>query len=327
MTPLVSILIPCYNAEPWLARTLDSALAQTWPHKEIIVVNDGSKDRSLEIARRFESRGVTIIDQPNQGQSAAFNRAIAAARGDYLEFLDADDLLAPDKIAQQVALIDEASPELMIGGAWTRFTDDPAAVAFTPDEMWRDNLAPVDWLVNCWRQNLMMHGAAWLIPATLVRRAGGWNDALSLINDFEFFSRLMLQTTRVRFCAAARSYYRSELPNSLSGAKSPRAWLSAFTSLSLGTDRLLAAEDSPRTRDACAFVFRQFYFESYPLVPDLRVRAEARVRALGQELGQPDGGPVFKAMARVVGWRGAKRLQNFSYQHGYKRLAARWRQA
>ena len=71
MSPLVSILIPCYNAAPWLAATLDSALAQTHPRTEIIVVDDGSSDHSLAIARTFEPHGVRVVTQPNAGASAA----------------------------------------------------------------------------------------------------------------------------------------------------------------------------------------------------------------------------------------------------------------
>ena len=104
MSPLVSILIPCYNAEPWLAQTLESALAQTWPHREIIVVNDGSTDLSLQIARQYEVRGIRVLDQPNRGASAARNAAFAACQGEWIEFLDADDLLAPDKIERQMRL-------------------------------------------------------------------------------------------------------------------------------------------------------------------------------------------------------------------------------
>ncbi len=309
MQPLVSILIPCYNAAPWLAQTLESALAQTWPRTEIIVVNDGSKDASGAIARNFVRRGVTVIDQPNEGQSAAFNRALAAARGDFLEFLDADDLLAPDKIAQQVTLASTLPPGRILSGAWGRFHDNPAAAEFRPDTLWSPSLDPVDWLIEAWTNGQMMHGAAWLIPAPIVRRAGGWNASLSVINDFEFFSRQLLHGERVHFCAAARSYYRSGLPGSLSGRRSAAAWKSAFESLSQGTAGLLEREDSPRTRLACARVFAAFYYDAYPAVPDLRNAARRRVAELGDSLGTGPGGPKFQLLARCVGWRTARRLQ------------------
>ena len=306
--PLVSILIPCYNAAPWLAQTLESALAQSWKPLEIIVVNDGSSDGSRGILRRYEPRGVRVIDQPNAGQSAAFNRAIAAAAGKYLEFLDADDLLAPDKVALQVERLGREPPGTIASGEWGRFQDDPARTDFRPDDLWVD-LEPVEWLCRAWVANNMMHGAAYLVPAELVRVAGGWREELTLINDFEFFSRLMLAARKIAFCPGARSHYRSGVAGSLSRSNSEVAWSSAFRSLELGTSRLLAREDSARTRRTCAAVWRVFVHDSYPAVPRLRREAEARVRALGEEVGMPARGPRFQLAARWIGWRAAKRLQ------------------
>src|SRR5262249_15570247 len=95
--PLVSILIPAYNAEPWIADTLRSALAQTWPNTEIIVVDDGSRDETLKVARQFECAKLRVITHKNQGAAATRNVAFSLSRGEYIQWLDADDLLAPDK--------------------------------------------------------------------------------------------------------------------------------------------------------------------------------------------------------------------------------------
>src|SRR5215510_8915726 len=107
MEPLVSILIPAYNAQQWIAGTLESALSQTWPKKEIIVVDDGSSDQTLQIARQFASKTVRIVTQANQGASAARNTAFSICQGDYIQWLDADDLLDPDKIEKQVRKLDD----------------------------------------------------------------------------------------------------------------------------------------------------------------------------------------------------------------------------
>ena len=96
MMPLVSVLVPAYNAEQWIAGTIRSALAQDWPRKEVVVVDDGSRDRTLAVAREFASREVAVITQENQGAAAARNRAFSVCQGDYIQWLDADDLLSPD---------------------------------------------------------------------------------------------------------------------------------------------------------------------------------------------------------------------------------------
>ena len=100
MKPLVSILIPAYNAEEWITDTLRCAIAQTWEPKQIIVVDDGSTDRTLAIARQFESDQFRVVTQKNQGAAATRNQALSLCRGDYIQYLDADDLIAPDKISR-----------------------------------------------------------------------------------------------------------------------------------------------------------------------------------------------------------------------------------
>ena len=95
MKPLVSILIAAYNAENTIADTLKSAIGQTWPRKEVIVVDDGSTDRTAEVVRQFKD--VILVSTKNQGLSAALNHAFSLSQGDYIQYLDADDLLCRTK--------------------------------------------------------------------------------------------------------------------------------------------------------------------------------------------------------------------------------------
>jgi len=122
MKPLVSILIPAYNAEELLAYTLQSAIAQTWQRKEIIVIDDGSTDRTAEVARRFASKDVKVVSTANQGLSAAVNHAYKLSQGDYIQELDADDILAPDKIEKQLAALREGdSKRILLSSPWAYF--------------------------------------------------------------------------------------------------------------------------------------------------------------------------------------------------------------
>jgi len=105
MKPLVSIIIPAYNAQEWVAEAIQSAVAQTWPRKEIIVVNDGSTDRTGEVAQHFASSGVRVFSTANQGLSAAINYGYRLSQGDYIQELDADDVLAPEKIERQLSAL------------------------------------------------------------------------------------------------------------------------------------------------------------------------------------------------------------------------------
>ena len=100
--PVVSVLIPAYNVEPWVAKGIESALAQDWPRIEVIVVVDSSSDNTLKLTRRSESNRVKVVSQENKGAAAARNHALFLAQDDYIQWLDADDLLAPGKITRQL---------------------------------------------------------------------------------------------------------------------------------------------------------------------------------------------------------------------------------
>jgi glycosyltransferase involved in cell wall biosynthesis len=310
MSALVSIIIPCYNAAPWLPATLASALAQTWREKEIILVDDGSRDASLEIARSFEARGVRIVSQANAGASAARNHGLRLARGDFIQWLDADDLISADKVAAQIAFLRDRSAGTLATCAWGRFETDPAAARFVDTAVFRD-FTPVDFLVLAGNTGAMLHPSSWLVPRAIAERAGPWDESLSLNDDGEYFCRVLLASPGMAFCPEGRSYYRSGVAGSLSGQRGERARRSQFRSLELITQHLLAAEDSPRSRRAAANYFQRFLYDYFPEPADLMAAAAARVAALGgSDLTGPPMGPKTAALARLIGWRNVWRLKH-----------------
>src|ERR1700751_1519727 len=118
--PLVSVLIPCFNAERYIGETVDCVLRQTWSNLEILIVDDGSTDGTINEIKKFNPPKLTILRQENRGQPAALNTCLARARGNFLQFLDADDLVSPRKIELQVArLIDH--PHSVASAEWGRF--------------------------------------------------------------------------------------------------------------------------------------------------------------------------------------------------------------
>ena len=307
MNGLVSIIIPCYNAERWVAATIDSALRQTWSQKEIIVVNDGSKDQSLSAVRQYEGRGVRVIDQANAGASAARNTGLRAARGDYVQFLDADDLLAPDKLEQQMRLLAPLGSHVISSSRWAHFHDAPAEAVFAEQANYRD-LSGVEFLQLHWEEGCMMQPGAWLAPRPLLEAAGPWNESLSLNDDGEYFARVMLAADRIVFCPAALTYYRAHAGSRLSARRDRRALESLFRSVELTTGHLLATDTSARTRSAVAYAWKWTAFELYPGAPDLAERAEAVSRQQGGSARPFPAGGRFQFAARILGWRLAKRL-------------------
>jgi glycosyltransferase involved in cell wall biosynthesis len=318
MQPLVSVLIPAYNCADWIGQTMQSVLAQTWPSLEIIVVDDGSTDQTLTIAQTFVSDRIQVFTQPNQGAATARNHAIDKAQGDYIQFLDADDLLAPDKIAQQIKLLQASPPNCIASGAWSRFYQHPREAAFTLDALWQ-HLSPVDWLIAAWQENLMMHPAAWLVPRSIIDAAGAWDESLSLNDDGEYFCRVILASQGVQFCGRAKSFYRSGIAGSLSGHKSDMAYQSAYHAIELCTQHLLDMESSPRTQVVCSMLFQRFIYETYPAVSALQKQAEQQVQALGGWTLAPSGSPTFEQLNQRFGWRMAKQIQYWTYAIGYRR--------
>src|SRR5436305_9517307 len=102
MLPLVSVIIPCKNGAAWLADAIESCLKQTWEDLEIIVVDNGSSDHSVEVAKRFRRPSVTVLECARPGASAARNVGFERSGGDFIQFLDADDVLDRDKVRLQM---------------------------------------------------------------------------------------------------------------------------------------------------------------------------------------------------------------------------------
>lgn len=306
---LVSILIPAFNAERWIGKCVESALAQTWSRKEIIVVDDGSKDRTSEIAASFRSRRVKAVTRHNQGASAARNHALSLAQGDYIQWLDSDDVLVPDKVATQMK---EAEPghssRTLLSGAWGKFYDDPGKTSFAPSPLWED-LKPAEWLCRKLDQNLWMAIESWLVSRKLTEMAGPWNEYLSLDDDGEYFSRVVCCSQTIRFLPAARSCVRIGKAGISSGRLTEKKLTSQFTSIRLHVERLLSMEDSPRTRNACLKFLQRWSIYFYPERMDLFEPLRLLARDLGGQLNAPTLSLKYRWIQKLFGWKIAKRAQ------------------
>ena len=312
VTPLVSILIPAYNAQEWIEDTIESALAQTYQPTEIIVVDDGSTDETSAIARRFESEGVRVVTQANQGAAAARNTAFSLSRGDYIQWLDADDLLSPDKIARQMQVAaDCPSKRTLFSSAFGRFKYRYYRAEFTPTALWCD-LSPVEWLLCKLGQNVYMQTATWLVSRQLSESAGPWNTELLGDDDGEYFCRVLLASDGTRFVPEARVYYRAPWINTLSYiGHSDRKLNAHWKSMQLHISYMRSLEDSERTRSACVKYLQTSFIYFFPERPDLAKQLEQLARDLGHHLETPRLRWKYEWIRIIFGWRLAKRVQDF----------------
>lgn len=302
--------MPCHNAAPYVGAALDSVLAQTYKNLEIIVVNDGSTDGSAEVLERYRERGVRVINQDNRGQCAAANRAFAESTGEYIKFFDADDLLSPEMIERQMDRL-SGRTDAVASAEWGRFHGDLSTFKSNPQSVWR-NMEPTEWLVEAWRDaRPMMQCALWLFPRPILVQCGGWDEELSLINDFEFFARVLCHSKEVLFTPGAVLYYRSGISGSLSGQKGRRAVESQYHSLLRGTGHLLARRQDPAAKLSCANMLQDFIYTYYPDHADLRTKLAQRLLELGGSDLTPDGPPRFHQLRRFIAWKFARRIQRF----------------
>lgn len=307
--PLVSILIPAFNAEKYIADSVRSAIAQTWLSKEIIVVDDGSSDRTLEIARKFESESVRVVTQRRQGAAAARNKAFSLSRGEYIQWLDADDLLAFDKVALQMKAAQEVgNKRVLLSSGWGRFIHRHrkakfASTAFTED------MPPLEWLLRKMEGNIFLQTGCWLVSRELTEAAGAWDSRLLGDDDGEYFCRVLRASDHVKFVPGAKVYYRG--PGlafrglSYVGKSDPRVealWLS----MQLHMRYLRTMENSERAKGASLTYMQTSVLYFHPERPDILAQAQEIARELGGHLVAPSLSWKYDWIRRLLGWRSAK---------------------
>ena len=312
---MVSILIPAYNAEAFIGDTLKSAMAQTWPRKEIIVVDDGSTDGTLAVARQFESAGVTVVSQKNQGAAAARNKALSLSKGEFIQWLDADDLLNPGKVEHQMMLALRApGRRILYSAGWAYFMYRPHKARFTPTALWHD-LSPLEWMTRKLELNLHMQTATWLVSRELTEAAGPWNTQLLGDDDGEYFARVLMASEQVRFVPESKVLYRISPSSRLSHIGRSVAKMEAqFHSTELNIRYIRSVEDSERVRAACVAYLQRYLPFFYPEMPALVKRAEDLAVMLGGRLETPRLSWKYRWVQKLFGWTAAKLTQVYYNQ-------------
>ena len=322
--PLVSILIPAYNAQEFLGAAVRSALNQSWPTKEIIIVNDGSKDKTLDVAKRFESKIVKVMSHDNQGAAATRNRSLSLAQGEFIQWLDADDLLAPEKVQRQIEAAQQEDPKkTLFSASWGYFMYRPSKAKFVPTALW-DDLTPIEWMTRKLEQNLHMQTATWLVSRELTEAAGPWNTELMGDDDGEYFARVLMQSEKVKFVSGKGVYYRITPSARLSHIGRNSLKMEAqLRSMELNINYIRSFADTPRVRTACVTYLQNWLPTFYPERPDLVHRAKQIAATLGGTLTTPSLSWKYAWIQRSFGWSAAK-LTESSYNHLKTSVVRRW---
>jgi glycosyltransferase involved in cell wall biosynthesis len=309
MKPLVSILIPAYNSAPWIAETIRSVVNQTWSNKEIIVVvDDGCTDQTLVVARQFASKTVSVVTRPHQSVAAARNEAFDISQGDYIQWLDADDLLAPNKIALQMQAAEQiASRRTLLSAEWAFFFFRTSKAKFNPTSLWCD-LPPDEWLLRKMGNGDHMQPATWLVRREIIEAAGRWNEDLRVDEDGEYFCRLVSASDGIKFVPGAKVFYRA------SGSASTT--MKAFSrpderwrTMQLQFAHLRSLGDSESVRTACVNYLQIWLIFFHPNRSDIVKQAQELAATVGGHLEIPQMRWKYAWLEKIWGYEKARRVQ------------------
>jgi glycosyltransferase involved in cell wall biosynthesis len=309
--PRVSIVIPARDAVRWLPETLASALAQTHVTTEIIVVDDGSTDGTADLAAGYGDR-VRVIRQPPSGVSAARNAGTSAARGEFIQYLDADDVLEDGTVAARVTLLDRTGADVALTdyARWQKQADG----TFKVERIMRHRLGD--------RPDVQLLTYAWWPPGamlyrrTIVDRIGPWRADLRIIQDARFQLDAALVGARFAQIEEVGLRYRMHGATSTSlSRRDPLAFVNeCFESASELHDRWQAdgTLDEPR-RDG---LLRVYHYVARSVFKADRARY-AEVTARIDELAPrfvPDGPAWLRQLSRLFGYRAAEHITHWLRQ-------------
>jgi Glycosyltransferase like family 2 len=243
---------------------------------------------------------------------AARNKAYELCQGDYIQWLDADDLLSRDKIAKQIKAAEQSQSKLtLLSCGWGYFISRPNKARFVPTSLWCD-LSSGEWLLRRCEANLHMNPATWLVSRELTDAAGPWDTRMvgGGIDDGEYFGRVCLASNGIRFVPDVKVYYRLTGSGSLSQiGRSNKKMESLLLGMELQIGYLRTLDDSKRSRAACVNYLQNWLPTFYPERPDLVQKAQQLATSLGGRLSLPKVSWKYSWIEKALGFAAAKHTQ------------------
>ena len=308
-----SILIPAYNASIFLTATLESCVIQGEENvHEIIVIDDQTEDDTLALAQHFAKAhpqfDFVIETSRKKGACAARNRAYALATGEAIQWLDADDILGPNKLRNQLELL-KIKPNHLVASKWRRFEGDLTNMHPEEGGNWTDvpvMSTPLEWL----KSERMMIPGGWLGTRELFDKTGPWDESLLINQDGEFFTRAIAASEGVLFEPESRVYYRSGVSGSVSHFNPEKA-PSLFKSSESFERVALSMASRQEVGTLISNKYQGFIYRVYPHVPELRKAARAKIKTFGKPKRANDVAEsgLAKLICALLGWKTLVRLR------------------
>ncbi|MBO6517691.1 MAG: glycosyltransferase family 2 protein [Bacteroidia bacterium] len=310
--PWVSIIVPCYNGEKTIKQTLESAVGQDYQNVEVLVIIDeSSTDNTLAKAKEVDSDKIKIITVDACSPCRKRNLGFERSRGQYIQYLDADDLLSKDKISKQVeALSKTERSDVLAVSRWMHFDQSPESPAANTQYVYKDYKPAYGVLVDMWLKGEMIQTSCWLTSRELVTAAGPWNEDLEKNpnDDGEFFCRVVLKASELVYTPEGAVLYRRPLSQNASQSKSTTSVESILRSYQ-SYEAILDFDSSERTKKGLSNMYLLFIYNYFNNFPKLAKEAEDSIKRLGiNGLEYHSGGP-FDRISQFVGFKNALRLR------------------
>jgi hypothetical protein len=312
---LVSVVIPCHNAEAWIAETLDSVLTQRGVELDLVVVDDGSTDRSMEITRQVAGDRARVVSQAQSGVSRARNVGTGAARADYLQYLDADDVLMPGTLRARVAALEAGADVAYCNWVRWELQSDGTYLGATPTRRVLGRRPDIDLLAGSW-----WPPGALLYRRRIVEHIGLWREDFPLIEDARFQLDAALHQASFVHVDEVGLKYRVHGTTSLS-RRDPNLFVECCYRNGVQLQEQWEQQgtlDAERRR-TLASVFAHVAGGLFAHRPELFADAVSRVMDLDPGF-VPQGSPLKRILARLVGYAAEERFAGWFRE--VKRVAA-----
>lgn len=299
----VSILIPLYNSENFIKETIECCLKQTYPNIEIIIVDDGSTDNSYNIAKSYESDHIHIYQQPNSGACKARNLAFEKSTGDYIMYLDADDLMSNNKIEKQIELLSQYNynTNIIATCAYEEFYKS-TNIKFNKRIIYRNYSSGLDLLEEAWNNSAFFLVSCYLVSRKLIEQTGKWNEQLTKVQDGEFFCRVLSQASHILFCKDAYFFYRrGHISISTSNRFSPNKLKSSLDGRIICEKTVLPLRNTPQMRHALAHIYSEVMLNS-PINSIYYNEAKQHIINLGEKPFHPSPSKVVRILEKIIGF-------------------------
>lgn len=313
---LVSIIIPAYNAEDFISECIQSVINQIYRNIEIIVINDGSTDGTLDIINSFTDQRLILVNQENKGCSASKNQGLRIAKGDFIQYLDADDYLSPDKIEMQVDKLSINENHIAVCKTVIISDNDKINGLEIDTDLIQNGGAGKDFLLSLWGLNGksgMVQPNAYLISRKIATEIGEWNEEISPSpdEDGEYFARVLLATETVCYTKGVNYYRKASNANSLSQNFSFQRALNLLDTVELKFTHLFKVENTKRIHKLYQLNISQVAYQfgvQYPKLIDYSLQKIQDNQMNTLRIQNP---LLFKFLSYFIGFKNTLLLKRF----------------